>query len=70
MRIDFGAHHRMNSSGVVHDSNTMRAGALKVRVVTSSLPDFRSTVGRFSMGVDLLDSIPAFHGICLPDTAG
>src|SRR5579859_4510847 len=25
---DFGAHHRLNSSGLVHASNTMRAGAL------------------------------------------
>ena len=32
MPIDFGAHHRLNSSGVVHASNTMRAGPLKVRV--------------------------------------
>src|SRR4051812_8255271 len=40
---DFGTHHRLNSSGVVHASNTMRAGALKVRVTTSSRSDFRST---------------------------
>src|SRR5919204_1216567 len=52
--IDFGAHHRMNSSGLVHASNTMRAGALKVRVTTSSRSDFRSTVVRFFIGVTSL----------------
>src|SRR5918994_4537404 len=52
--IDFGAHHRMNSSGVVHASNTMRAGPLKVRVTTSSRSDFRSTVVRFFMGASSL----------------
>src|SRR5262247_1082074 len=44
---DFGAHHRLSSSGLVQASNTMRAGALKVRVTTSSRSDFRSTVVRF-----------------------
>src|SRR4051812_30279158 len=44
---DFGTHHRLNSSGLVQASNTMRAGALKVRVTTSSRSDFRSTVVRF-----------------------
>src|SRR5687767_2915942 len=48
--IDFGTHHRLNSSGLVHASNTMRAGPLKVRVTTSSRSDFRSTVVRFFMG--------------------
>src|SRR4029079_1347297 len=47
MPIDFGTHHRLNSSGLLHASNTMRAGALKVRVTTSSRSDFRSTVVRF-----------------------
>src|SRR6266508_3097207 len=51
MPIDFGTHHRLNSSGVVHASNTMRAGPLKVRVTTSSRSDFRSAVVRFFMGV-------------------
>src|SRR6187431_301492 len=51
MPIDFGTHHRLNSSGVVHAWNTMRAGPLNVRVVTSSRSDFRSTVVRFFMGV-------------------
>src|SRR4029453_10829601 len=48
---DFGTHHRWNSSGLVHASNTMRAGPSKVRVTTSSRSDFRSTVVRFFMGV-------------------
>src|ERR1700722_17563747 len=52
--VDFGAHHRLSSSGLVHASNTMRAGPLKVRVTTSSRSDFRSTVVRFFMGVGLL----------------
>src|SRR6202008_976322 len=47
MPIDLGTHHRMNSSGVVHASNTMRAGASKVRVTTNSRSDVRSTVVRF-----------------------
>src|SRR6187399_3676884 len=46
MPSDFGTHHRLNSSGLVHASNTMRAGALKVRVTTSSRSDVRSTVVR------------------------
>src|SRR5512141_1331546 len=60
MPIDCGTHHRRNSSGLVHASNTMRAGPLKVRVTTSSRSDFRSTVVRFFMGVgslSLLSSI-------------
>src|SRR5262245_39778499 len=54
MPIDFGTHHRLNSSGLVHASNTMRAGPLKVRVTTSSRSDLRSTVARFFMRVDSL----------------
>src|SRR5580692_9298856 len=46
---DFGTHHCLNSSGLVHASNTMRAGPLKVRVTTISRSDFRSTVVRFFM---------------------
>src|SRR5688572_31705929 len=49
--IDFGTHHRLNSSGLVHASHTRRAGPLTVRVTTSSRSDFRSTVVRFFMGV-------------------
>src|SRR3954470_2372683 len=47
---DFGAHHRLSNSGLLHASNTRRAGPLKVRVTTSSRSDFRSTVVRFFMG--------------------
>src|SRR5213593_1566060 len=65
MPIDFGAHHRLNSSGLVHASNTMRAGPLKVRVVTSSRSDFRSTVVRFFMGVGSL-SLLASIDLLLP----
>src|SRR6188474_258434 len=54
MPIDFGVHHRLNSSGLVHASNTMRAGPLKVRVTTSSRSDLRSTVVRFFMSVGSL----------------
>src|SRR5499433_1371024 len=56
---DFGTHHRLSSSGLVHASNTMRAGPLKVRVTTSSRSDFRSTVVRFFIGVASL-SLLAF----------
>src|ERR1700759_4334754 len=58
MPVDLGVHHRLSSSGLVHASNTMRAGPLKVRVTTSSRSDFRSTVVRFFMGsLSLLASI-------------
>src|ERR1700678_1641716 len=46
---DFGVHHRWSSSGLVHASNTMRAGPSKVRVTTVSRSDFRSAVVRFFM---------------------
>src|SRR5262249_59048641 len=48
---DFGTHHRLNSSALVHASNTIRAGALKVRVTTSSRSDVRSVVVGVFMGV-------------------
>src|SRR5260221_3329187 len=60
---DFGTHHRLSSSGLVHASNTMRAGPLMVRVTTSSRSDFRSTVVRFFIEVgslSLLASIDLF----------
>src|SRR5574342_247664 len=63
--IDFGTHHRLNSSGLVHASNTMRAGPLKVRVTTSSRSDLRSTVVRFFMGVGSL-SLLASIDLLLP----
>src|SRR5262249_38136740 len=62
---DFGTHHRLNSSGLVHASNTMRAGPLKVRVTTSSRSDFRSTVVRFFMAVGSL-SLFASIDLLLP----
>src|SRR4030095_1685286 len=62
MPIDFGTHHRLNSSGVVHASNTMRAGPLKVRVVTSSRSDVRSTVVLFFVGAG---SLPVLASIDL-----
>src|SRR6202789_2961584 len=65
MPVDFGAHHRLSSSGLVHASNTMRAGPLKVRVTTSSRSDFRSTVVRFFMGVGSL-SLLASIDLLLP----
>src|SRR4051794_2506517 len=48
MPVDFGAHQRVNRSGLVQASNTMRAGALKLRVMTSSRSDLRSVVVRFA----------------------
>src|SRR6187397_554077 len=65
MPIDFGTHHRLNSSGLVQASNTTRAGALKVRVTTSSLSDFRSTAVRFFPEVGS-PSLLAFIDLLLP----
>src|SRR4030095_13557881 len=59
MSIDFGTHHCLNSSGLFHASNTMRAEALKVRVTTSSRSDVRSTVVRFFMGGGSLSALAA-----------
>src|SRR5262249_52012200 len=61
----FGTHHRSSSSGLVHASNTMRAGPLKIRVTTSSRSDFRSTVVRFFMGTRSL-SLRASIDLLLP----
>src|SRR6187401_3605684 len=58
---DFGTHHSLSSSGLVHASNTMRAGHMKVRVATSSRSDFRSTVVRFFMGVDSLSFLASIN---------
>src|SRR4030095_8951190 len=63
--IDLGTHHCLNSSGLVHASNTRRAGPLKVRVTTSSRPDFRSTVVRFFVGA-ASPSLLASIGLLLP----
>src|SRR5678816_1123502 len=65
MPIDFGTHHRLNSSGLVHASNTRRAGPLKVRVVTSSRSVFRSTVVRFFMGVSSLSLLASIDLLLL-----
>src|SRR5262249_60934086 len=47
MPNDFGVHQRWNSSGLRQASNTMRAGALNVRVTVSSRSDVRSDVVGF-----------------------
>src|SRR4029078_8013418 len=65
MPIDFGNHHRLNSSGLVQASNMMRAGPLKVRVTTSSRSDFRSTVVWFFIVVASL-SLLASIDLLLP----
>src|SRR5262249_47994512 len=62
---DLGTHHGLNNSGLVHASNTMRAGPLMVRVTTSSRSDFRSTVVPLFVGVGLL-SLLASIGFLLP----
>src|SRR5690606_9119526 len=54
---DFGVHQRMISSGLVQASNTMCAGALKIRVMTSSRSDFRSIVVGLFMGLDSLSLV-------------
>src|SRR5918993_1310714 len=84
MPIDFGTHHCLNSSGLVHASNTMRAGPLNVRVTTSSRSDFRSTVVRFFIGVaslsllasidfllpfQFLDNLVQLVEACVPELA-
>src|SRR5262245_5288753 len=81
---DFGTHHRLNSSGLVHASNTIRAGPLKVRVTTSSRSDLRSTVVRFFIGVvslsflasidfllpfQFLDNLVQLVEACVPELA-
>src|SRR5262245_15185745 len=61
---DFGTHHRLNNSGLVNASNTMRAGPLMVRVTTSSRSDFRSSVVRFFVAAGSA-SLLAFIGLLL-----
>src|SRR6476661_2426291 len=65
MPSDFGTHHCLNSSGLVHASNTRRAGPLMIRVTTSSRSDFRSTVVRGFMGAGSL-SLLASISLLLP----
>src|SRR2546430_15190859 len=61
MPTDFGTHQRLNNSGLLHASKTMCAGALNVRVTTSSRSDLRSTAVRF-----MAAGLPSFSlGICL-----
>src|SRR3954470_4402295 len=62
---DFGTHHRLNRSGLVHASNTMRAGALKVRVTTSSRSDFRSTFVWFFMRAGSLSLLASIEHLLL-----
>src|SRR6185503_5617329 len=65
MPIDFGTHQRLNSSGLLHASNTMRAGALKVRVTTSSRSDFRSVVVRFFTGAGSISRVASIDLLLL-----
>src|SRR6478609_9304915 len=58
---DFGTHHCSSSSGLVHASNTMRAGALMVRVTTSSRSDFRSSVVRLLIRVRSLSFFASIY---------
>src|SRR3954471_24545424 len=65
MPVDFGTHHRLNSSGLVHASKTMRAGPLMVRVTTSSRSDVRSVVVGFFMGVASLSVLASIDFLLL-----
>src|SRR6185436_15616045 len=70
MPNDFGTHHCWNRSALVNASNTRRAGALTVRVTTSSRSDLRSAVVRFFTGagsLSLLASIELLLGFELFD---
>src|SRR5258708_27960063 len=61
MPTDFGTHQRLSNSGLLHASKTMCAGALNVRVTTSSRSDLRSTAVRF-----IAAGLPSFSsGLCL-----
>src|SRR5690242_3060777 len=59
---DFGTHQRLNSSGLVNASKTMRAGPLTVRVTTSSRSDVRSTVVVFFIGMGSLSLFVSMDG--------
>src|SRR5215813_5249337 len=59
--IAFGTHQSLNNSDLLQASKTMCAGALNVRVTTSSRSDLRSTAVRF-----VAPGLPSFpSGICL-----
>src|SRR5689334_3828777 len=47
MPADFGTHHCLNRSGLLHASKTICSGASNVRVTTSSRSDLRSTLVAF-----------------------
>src|SRR5579864_4650289 len=70
---DFGAHHRIISSGFVHASNTMRAGPSKVGLATSSRSDVRSTVVRLFIDLllpfQVLDNLVQVVEACVPEPA-
>src|SRR5215470_13328594 len=63
---DLGTHHRLRSSGLVHASNTMRAGASKVRLTTSSRSDVRSAVVGFFTGLGSFSLLAASIDLLLP----
>src|SRR4051812_9959295 len=56
---DFGTHHFTNTSGCVHALKTMRGGASKLRVTTSSRPLFRSRVVWLFMVVASFSRLPS-----------
>src|SRR4249919_1980354 len=60
---DFGTHHLLNSSALVHASNTRRAGPFTVRVTTSSSSDFCSTVVWFFVEVALLSLLSSIDSL-------
>src|SRR5262245_1689801 len=62
---DFGSHQRLNNSGLVQASNTIRAGGLKVLVTTTSRSDFRSDVVRFFIGAGLLSFLASIDHLLL-----
>src|SRR5919201_4370277 len=61
MPIDFGTHHRLNSSGLDQASNTMRARAANVRLTTTSRSDFFSIVVGFVSPCVSIDLLLLFH---------
>src|SRR5262249_7108561 len=83
MPADFGTHQLLNNSGLLQASKTMCAGALNVRVTTSSRSDLRSTSVRFmAVGVlsfpsglflllvfQVIDNLVQRVGPCAPELA-
>src|ERR1051325_6054451 len=74
---DFGIHHCRNRSGLVHASNTRRAGPLTFRVTTSSRSDVRSIVVLLPFVVSInhllpfqfLDTFVPLVDPCVPELA-